>query len=126
MKRSAELEIDDRMLTRIVKLLTVFFARRNITDTPPTRDLERLFISVCEGIEDDGLKGIEAAKYLRERLVDISASDTAFKKRLAGSIYNVNPDMTRYILTVLAEPSVTKEMKGLWGTLSLWQLRLDN
>lgn len=114
MKRSSELEIDDHMLARIVELLTLFFVRRNITDTPPTRDLERLFISICEGIEDDALKGIEAARYIRERLVDISASDEAFRERLAGPIYDVNPDMTRFILTVLAEPSVTKEMKGLW------------
>lgn len=102
------------MLARIVELLTLFFVRRNITDTPPTRDLERLFISICEGIEDSNLKGTEAAKYIRERLVDISASDAAFEERLAGPIYDVNPDMTRFILTVLAEPSVTKEMKGLW------------
>lgn len=114
MKRSAQLEIDDRMLTRIVELLALSFVRRNVTDTPPTCDLERLFISICEGIEDDGLKGIEAARYLRERLVDISASDAVFKERLAGPICEVNPNMTRFILTVLAEPSVTKEMKGLW------------
>ena len=114
MKKSVELKIDDRMLARIVELLTLFFVRRNITDTPPTRDLERLFISICEGIEDSNLKGTEAAKYIRERLVDISASDAAFEERLAGPIYDVNPDMTRFILTVLAEPSVTKEMKGLW------------
>ncbi|WP_165443536.1 DUF1524 domain-containing protein [Olsenella sp. Marseille-P4559] len=46
--------------------------------------------------------------------MDVSASDSAFKERLEGPIYDVNPDMTRYILTVLAKPSVTKEMKGLW------------
>lgn len=114
MKKSSELKIDDHMLAKIVELLTLFFVRRNITDTPPTRDLERLFISICEGIEDGGLEGVESAKYIRERLVDISASDAAFKERLAGPIYDVNPDMTRFILTVLAEPSVTKEMKGLW------------
>lgn len=54
------------------------------------------------------------ARYIKNRLVDVSASDATFKERLAGPIYDVNPDMTRYILTVLAQPSVTKEMKGLW------------
>lgn len=114
MKRQNELEIDDLILSKIIELLTLFFVRRNITDTPPTRDLERLFISICEGIEDKGLSGVAVARYVKERLVDISASDSTFKERLEGPIYDVNPDMTRYILAVLAEPSVTKEMKGLW------------
>lgn len=57
---------------------------------------------------------MEVARYIKRRLVDVSASDATFKERLEGPIYDVNPDMTRYILTVLAEPSVTKEMKGLW------------
>lgn len=57
---------------------------------------------------------MEVARYIKWRLVDVSASDVTFKERLEGPVYDVNPDMTRYILTVLAEPSVTKEMKGLW------------
>lgn len=114
MKRQEELDIDTAILAKIVELLTLFFVRRNITDTPPTRDLERLFINICESIEDKNLSGVAVARYIKERLVDISASDTTFEERLAGPIYDVNPDMTRYILTTLAEPSVTKEMKGLW------------
>lgn len=114
MKRKAELGLDDKLIARIVALLVRFFVRRNVTDTPPTRDLERLFISICEGVEDGRLEGLDVARYIKRRLVDVSASDTAFKERLEGPIYDVNPDMTRYILTVLAEPSVTKEMKGLW------------
>lgn len=114
MKRKSNLSLDDSLVARIVALLVRFFVRRNVTDTPPTRDLERLFISICEGIEDERLEGIEVARYIKRRLVDVSASDATFKERLEGPIYDVNPDMTRYILTVLAEPSVTKEMKGLW------------
>ena len=114
MKRKPELGLDDGLIAGIVAVLVRFFVRRNVTDTPPTRDLERLFISICEGIEDERLEGVEVARYIKRRLVDVSASDATFKERLEGPIYDVNPDMTRYILTVLAEPSVTKEMKGLW------------
>lgn len=114
MKRKSDLEIDGSLIARIVALLVRFFVRRNVTDTPPTRDLERLFISICEGIEDERLKGLDVARYVKQRLVTVSASDSAFKERLEGPIYDVNPDMTRYILAALAEPSVTKEMKGLW------------
>lgn len=114
MKRKPELGLDDGLIAGIVAVLVRFFVRRNVTDTPPTRDLERLFISICEDIEDERLEGVEVARYIKRRLVDVSASDATFKERLEGPIYDVNPDMTRYILTVLAEPSVTKEMKGLW------------
>lgn len=114
MKRKSEIGLDDGLLTGIVSLLAKFFVRRNVTDAPPTRDLERLFISICEGIEDEQLEGTDVARYIKRRLVDVSSSDATFKRCLEGPIYDVNPDMTRYILTVLAEPSLTKEMKGLW------------
>lgn len=113
-KKKDQLELKDETLALLVRLLVCFFVRRNLTDTPPTRDLERLFMSICESLESEGLKGIAAAEYIKKRLVDVSASDTSFKERLEGPIYDVNPDMTRYILTVIASPSVTKEMKSLW------------
>lgn len=113
-KKQNQLELKDETLALLVKLLVCFFVRRNLTDTPPTRDLERLFISICESLESEGLKGIAAAEYIKKRLVDVSASDASFKERLEGPIYDVNPDMTRYILTAIASPSVTKEMKPLW------------
>lgn len=113
-KKQNQLELKDETLALLVKLLVCFFVRRNLTDTPPTRDLERLFISICESLESEGLKGIAAAEYIKKRLVDVSASDASFKECLEGPIYDVNPDMTRYILTVIASPSVTKEMKPLW------------
>lgn len=113
-KKKDQLELKEETLALLVRLLVCFFVRRNLTDTPPTRDLERLFISICESLESEGLKGIAAAEYIKKRLVDVSASDTSFKERLEGPIYDVNPDMTRYILTVIASPSVTKEMKPLW------------
>lgn len=113
-KKKDQLELKDETLALLVKFLVCFFVRRNLTDTPPTRDLERLFISICESLESEGLKGIAAAEYIKKRLVDVSASDASFKERLEGPIYDVNPDMTRYILTVIASPSVTKEMKPLW------------
>lgn len=108
------LGLDDDMIASLVTLLVRFFVRRNVTDTPPTRDLERLFISICEGIEDGGHKGTGVLGYVKERLVRVSASDAAFEERLSGAIYDFNPDMCRYILTTLAQPSVTKQMRPFW------------
>ncbi len=114
MKRKDTLGLDDALITKVVDLLVRFFVRRNLTDTPPTRDLVRLFISLCEEIEDLGLKEAEVGRYIKDRLVTASASDAAFKERLEGPIYDVNPDMTRYILATLAAPSAGKETKGFW------------
>lgn len=114
LKNKKRLQINEGMVASLVSLLIKFFVRRNLTDTPPTRDLERLFISICEGIEDGGFVGQAAMDYIMARLVAVSASDTFFKERLEGPIYDSNPDTTRYILATLAAPSVTKEMKGLW------------
>lgn len=105
--------VDDDF-AEIVDVLVRFFVRRNVTDTPPTYTLERLFIALCEEIEDGGLGGAQLLAHVKRRLVDVSASDELFRERLEGPIYDVNPDMCRYILTRLAAPSVTKEMKGLW------------
>lgn len=105
--------VDDDF-AEIVDVLVRFFVRRNVTDTPPTYTLERLFIALCEEIEDGGLGGAHLLAHVKRRLVDVSASDELFRERLEGPIYDVNPDMCRYILTRLAAPSVTKEMKGLW------------
>ena len=113
-KRKSRLELNDGCLAQIVGIVSKFFLRRNITDTPPTRDLERLFISICETIEKEDLKGQGVFEYVKTRLVDVSADETLFRNKLEGPIYSINPDMTRYILTKLAEPSVTNEMKDLW------------
>lgn len=114
LKNQKALGLSDADIARMVRLLIRFFVRRNVTDTPPTRDLERLFIAICEEIEDGKLRGADALRHIRSRLIGVSASDAVFQEKLEGPIYDVNPDMTRYILTVLATPSLTKEMKGLW------------
>ena len=114
MKRSEELGIDEAMLADIIHYLVSFFVRRNLTDTPPTRDLERMFIRICEAIEDEGAKGADAVALIKRNLLAVSSNDAAFEQALRGPIFEDSPDSTRFILTELATPSVTKEMRGLW------------
>ena len=47
--RREQLGIDLAQLEEIAQLLVCFFVRRNLTDTPPTRDLTRLFIGSATG-----------------------------------------------------------------------------
>lgn len=105
--RKDELELTDAHLASIVKLLVRFFVRRNLTDTPPTRDLTRLFMTVIDKIS--GLCADELPPLIEQQLVAISASDGAFQRKLEGHIYEENSGVTRFVLCALAEQSMTKE-----------------
>jgi hypothetical protein len=51
-----------------------------------------------------------------EQLRDASSSDDEFLRRLEGPIYEENADVARFILTTLAEDSMTSEIwRDLWA-----------
>lgn len=110
-----KLQLDNNHLSSTVRLLVRFFVRRNLTDTPPTRDLIRLFMTVIEKI--GGLSGTAIPQAIEKQLIDLSASDDAFQRKLEGAIYEENSNVTRFILCTLAEQSMTKET---W--VDLWRL----
>jgi hypothetical protein len=99
-------------LAKITKLLVAFSIRRNITNTPPTYDLDRLFISIIEKIpvNSDGI-----FELIRTEIIKVSADDAVFDNQLRGSIYEENAGSTRFLLVKLAEQSMTKETyRDLW------------
>lgn len=105
--RREALAIDVTQLERIAQLLVCFFVRRNLTDTPPTRDLTRLFMATIDKVAD--LSGDAVVTTIREKLLTLSASDEAFRSKLEGLIYEENAGVTRFVLCALAEQSMTKE-----------------
>ncbi len=105
--RKDELELTNAHLTSIVELLVRFFVRRNLTDTPPTRDLTRLFMTVIDKIS--GLRADAIPQSIEQQLVAVSATDEAFQRKLDGPIYEDNSGVTRFILCALAEQAMTKE-----------------
>ena len=105
--RKDELELTNAHLTSIVELLVRFFVRRNLTDTPPTRDLTRLFMTVIDKIS--GLRADAIPQSIEQQLVAVSATDEAFERKLNGPIYEENSGVTRFILCALAEQAMTKE-----------------
>jgi len=105
--RKDELELTNAHLTSIVELLVRFFVRRNLTDTPPTRDLTRLFMTVIDKISE--LRADAIPQSIEQQLVAVSATDEAFKRKLEGPIYEENSGVTRFILCALAEQAMTKE-----------------
>lgn len=113
--KGKEIKVDTKHLAEIITLLVRFFVRRNLTDTPPTRDLNRFFMIIIERLA--GAVGKSIVDIVREELIAVSASDDAFREKLEGQIYEENAGVTRFILCALAEQGMTKETwVDLWKT----------
>lgn len=122
--RRESLSINVDHLGEIARLLVCFFVRRNLTDTPPTRDLTRLFMDIIEKVAASS--GYSIVNTIREELLGISATDEVFRNKLEGAIYEENAGVTRFVLCALAEQSMTKETwVDLWkyeGKLFVWTI----
>ena len=106
--------LSEPVLAKITKLLVTFSIRRNITNTPPTHELDRLFIAIIEKIPGSTR---DIYDVIRDELVNVSADDSIFDQHLRGSIYEENASSTRFLLVKLAEKAMTKEtFRNLWET----------
>lgn len=108
-KNKEALGIDDENIVKITRLLINFFIRRNLTDTPPTRDLTRLFMSFIEEIEQNHYDGTKVYDNLRNKLISVSASDELFAEKLHGPVYEENSGACRFILCMMAQAGMTQE-----------------
>lgn len=110
-----EIQLTEDVIIKIVNLLKIFFVRRNVTDYPGTRDLNRIFMDTIASIENTGVKGDAVYATVVDILSKWVASDDLFEKRLNGDIYKENIGATRFILCALAQKSMTKETwTDLW------------
>lgn len=115
LKHKVALGVDDHDVVDICKLLVNFFIRRNITDTPPTRDMTRIFMSYVEAIEQNEYRGADVYTNLRNMLISVSASDEFFEEKLRGPVYDDNSGATRFILCMMAKRGMTRENEqDLW------------
>lgn len=114
-KNSETLGLTEEDIVKICRLLVIFFVRRNLTDTPPTRDLTRMFMSYIEEIEQNEYTGDAIYDNLRSTLIKSSSSDEIFEEKLRGPVYDDNSGATRFILCMMAKRSMTVENeKDLW------------
>lgn len=102
-----ELSLSNENLSTIVEFLVRFFVRRNLTDTPPTRDLTRLFMTVIDNV--NSLRADQIPRSIAQQLEAVSATDDSFQLKLEGPIYDENSWATRFILCALAERGMTRE-----------------
>lgn len=113
--RREKLKLTSSQLSAIIELLVRFFVRRNLTDSPPTNSLTRLFPTIITILHDKA--GDDVVKAIHRELVAVSSPDDEFKRRLEGSIYDENAGVTRFILCALAEKGMTREtVTDLWRT----------
>ena len=105
---------DAKFLEQVVDLLARYFIRRNVTDKPPTRQIDQALIDVVESCA----KRIEAGKKLGfDWFVDElmkharPASLEEFKTALGGHIYDSNSWMARYVLIQIDQMHHSREYK---------------
>lgn len=114
-KNQTVLQIQDVELQKIIQLLTRFFVRRNITDTPSTRDLNKIFMQIIADVEEQRLVGKDIYLHVYEELKRWSASDALFEEKLKGDIYEENVGVARFVLCDMAQKYMTKETwTDLW------------
>ena len=120
-KYKDKLGVKDDDIIKICKLLVNFFIRRNLTDTPPTRDMNRIFMSFIEEIEQNNYQKDNVFTHLRNTLLSVSASDAYFEEKLRGPVYDDNSGAARFILCMMAKRGMTKE-----NTQDLWRKTNSN
>lgn len=116
-RNKAELKLNEEQINKLIRLLTKYFVRRNLTDYPATRDLTRIFMDIISKIEESTHVGEDLIKLIVETLSvpDNCASDIQFRRSLEGDVYKDNVGATRYILCKLAESAMTQETwTDLW------------
>lgn len=114
MSNQENLGLTDGNLDEIIKTLITFFVRRNVTDVPNTRKLTQLFIDIISEVKT--LQGTAVVNAVREKLISVSAPDDAFESKLRGSIYDENPEATRFILCSIEAQHQTREIySDLWA-----------
>ncbi len=107
-------------LTDIVQFLIRYFVRRNYTDTPPTRELIRQFITIVENIGTlycniDTTTPEKICEYIKTELINSTASLKRLVDVLTGPIYEDNKNATRFILSYLIRKNGDNESKDPWS-----------
>lgn len=105
---------DPKFLERVVDLLARYFIRRNVTDKPPTRQIDQALIDVVEACAARIKAGRKLAfQWFVDELLKHArpASIDEFKVALGGHIYDSNSWMARYVLIQLDQLHHSREYK---------------
>ena len=98
--KNFDLSEDDKIA--LIEYLTKFFFRRSITDTPPTRDLDKIFIEIIKNLHDTEEYELNKIKNQVEGVSNYP-TDIQFLEKLKGNVYEENTGATRFILCKIEE-----------------------
>ncbi|HGF7365009.1 TPA: DUF262 domain-containing protein [Vibrio cholerae] len=102
------------LIEQVVTLLINFFVRRNTTDVPATRDLNRIFMELTEQLLC--CQGEQVVNVIANALRNVSTTDEHFRQALSGDLYEDNSWVCRFILCAIEESMMTKEKQvDLWA-----------
>jgi hypothetical protein len=108
-------------LSRLAALLTKWFFWRNLTDMPPTRELDPMFMDLVghllKRIRGGDIKTLDDfVQQSYSWLLAKAAPEEICESRLKGDVYVENYEATRFMLCKLEEVHQTRENKrDLWA-----------
>lgn len=109
------------ILEQLAALLTKWFFWRNLTDMPPTRELDPMFTELVgdllKQIRSGTIAGLDGfMQQTRDWLLARAAPEDVCEARLKGDVYLENYEATRFMLCKLEEAHQTRENKrDLWA-----------
>jgi len=117
---------DNTKFEDILDFIIKYYVRRNVTDTPNTRDLDAVNIEIVESCEKNILEG---QNITLNSIIDFHLNNTKakpanlsdFERWLSDKIYTNNVGMTRYLLWKLDNMNHTREYSP-----NLWQRNSNN
>jgi hypothetical protein len=105
---------DAKVLDQIVDLLARYFIRRNVTDKPPTRQIDQALIDLVESCAARVKSGKKLNyQWFVDELMEHArpASLDEFRVALEGHIYDNNSAMARYVLIQLDQLHHSREYR---------------
>ena len=111
--------LSDDDFEKVIDLYVKYFVRRNLTDQPPTRDLDTIQIELCKKIfEKIDLEEPIDYEWVKTNLFKgrgEPATLASLKEALSGDIYDNSRDSARFVLIKIEEIQHTREYKpDLW------------
>ncbi|MHB1512361.1 MAG: DUF262 domain-containing protein [Acidiferrobacter sp.] len=108
-------------LGRLAALLTKWFFWRNLTDMPPTRELDPMFVDfvgqLLKQLRSGEITTLDSfIQQTSDRLLAQAAPEDICESRLKGDVYLENYEATRFMLCKLEEAHQTREnRRDLWA-----------
>ena len=112
---------ESEMLSQMAALLTKWFFWRNLTDMPPTRELDPMFVELIgvllQEMRSQSITKLEEfVRRATDCLLERAAPEDMCDIRLKGDVYLDNYEATRFMLCKLEEVHQTRESKrDLWA-----------